>query len=109
MKRPKLARKGKPGLSREHKIGTQTIEHFIAITTIYIRVQDIRVKINNIHQIFKLQSSRKRIHNTTERDTRIQSFPNIAPAINPGSCENNISKTKTTSCPCGKYGHPEFR
>ena len=37
--------------------------------------------LENIRDL-KLQCSGKIIHNTTERDTRIQSFPNIAPVVN---------------------------
>ena len=47
--------------------------------------------------------------NTTEENTWIQSFPNIAPAVIQDHVKRKICKTETTSGPCGKYGHPELR
>ena len=58
---------------------------------------------------FKLQSSGKIVHNTTERSTRIQSFPNITSAVNQDPVNIISAKPKLLAARVEKYGHPEFR
>ena len=48
----------------------------------------------NIRDYNKLHSSGKIIKNTTEEDTRIQSFPDIVPAVNQVPVNINLQNPK---------------